>query len=1091
MTRRLMVLAAAIAMWASASASVYFWKGGNKEWLNWGDLSSWRVGGIDGTDATELPDASDSIYYPQTNLWANLGGQSWEIGTYDQDVSPRYGSMTFVLTNGTLTIKTRYESYTGLNNALWNGATLIIGPSVTTVREAYNNAASVNWTLHPGSRMEVMPRLVEYFQCYYDVKPGATLRIEAADYKLPEGRKSWPNEYRNHGTTIITNGLVISGTDKTSGESTHKVYRGGFPGWLAIDQYEGTLQLGGEFNFGKVSGTGFFVVFYGGMVDVVKDTRFVGFDCAVSNNAQVTVNVAAGAKMDMSSFTYGTGSSVTKTGDGTLVLGATHPPTLTVSSGAIAITSPGLDLSSGITFSSGTRIVFAADDYRLDSAPTGIGFENVSFEVDTGTLFSGAAFFVSSDATLRATVRDSVVASLPTGYSVRESGDSLVLLESNGYIFDSSASSDLADASAWGGALPPAGADVRLQGAGTVNIGTDTTKFKSITLELGARLRTTGGTEADPVDLPPITAIYDTALIIGANSYANLTNGFDSTAVAAHLPIFEVETNGIVFVQDPTYPARGIYFKNVDFRLYGQLRVPWSTSSGNYLGSQIFIGHAEPGETSYIAFTADGGSIYAPSSGAPYSGNRSLVSIASPDTGGRVKVVRDVVFRYYRKINKLMDPDNPCSANANSGYAFGRNNPVDEVFNVIVDGCLLAPGGPTYFAGGSRTRFINGGDCRRPEEYGENISYGHTRGAYLMDAATITFEGGRLMLDPCCGTSDLGKGFTFNAAVTDSTILTLAGGAQMTFWNMYGNGKGVCEVTDGTFNVARFHPPRMSLDTATHKWSVISTWTPTNTPAFNGFASVNIPANGILRFNATDEFVWRSCNENDANYPNPVKPVWFTDYWEWNRKTALEVPVTGAGDVLVTNTLSGADFRNVNGLVPGVEYPDLSAWSMNLIVRGGANTCTGRISAEDSVRAYVYFADGANWAGTVVANGHAKLGDPILEEDQGHAATPAVVSFHALELGGNFPLRIWKGEGGITNDIVNLETAVIGGGRFVMDVVEGAVATGDRVNLGLYPASGAIPRVKGWAVIATPVEGSDTLVRLTATRGNGSLLILR
>ena len=100
-------------------------------------------------------------------------------------------------------------------------------------------------------------------------------------------------------------------------------------------------------------------------------------------------------------------------------------------------------------------------------------------------------------------------------------------------------------------------------------------------------------------------------------------------------------------------------------------------------------------------------------------------------------------------------------------------------------------------------------------------------------------------------------------------------------------------------------------------------------------------------------------------------------------------------------------------------------------------------------------------------------------------------SFHALELGGNFPLRIWKGEGGITNDIVNLETAVIGGGRFVMDVVEGAVATGDRVNLGLYPASGAIPRVKGWAVVATPVEGSDTLVRLTATRGNGSLLILR
>ena len=256
-----------------------------------------------------------------------------------------------------------------------------------------------------------------------------------------------------------------------------------------------------------------------------------------------------------------------------------------------------------------------------------------------------------------------------------------------------------------------------------------------------------------------------------------------------------------------------------------------------------------------------------------------------------------------------------------------------------------------------------------------------------------------------------------------------------------------------------------------------------------------------MRFNATDEIREATCNENDVNNPNPIKAVWWTEpgFWEWHRKTALEIPVTGAGDVTVVNTLSGADFRMIapDWMVPAdvkkqLSCPDdLSDWSMNLVVRGAANTCTGRISADPAVNAFVHFADGANWAGTVVANGHVRMGDPIREVDQGHVAAPATANFGTLELTGDFPIRVWKNGNEIVNDRVNVATAASGNGRFVLESVEGTVANGDKVVLGRYPAGAKLPRVKGCAVAAEPIAGDDDHVTLTATRGLGAMLLLR
>ena len=78
----------------------------------------------------------------------------------------------------------------------------------------------------------------------------------------------------------------------------------------------------------------------GGTLDVVDNTRFIGFNCTVSNDAQVVVNVAADAAFDMQPFTFGENSVLTKTGAGTLQLSGanTFASPLSIEKGQLRIT---------------------------------------------------------------------------------------------------------------------------------------------------------------------------------------------------------------------------------------------------------------------------------------------------------------------------------------------------------------------------------------------------------------------------------------------------------------------------------------------------------------------------------------------------------------------------------------------------------------------------------------------------------------------------------------------------------------------------------------------------------------------------------
>ena len=145
--------------------------------------------------------------------------------------------------------------------------------------------------------------------------------------------------------------------------------------------------------------------------------------------------------------------------------------------------------------------------------------------------------------------------------------------------------------------------------------------------------------------------------------------------------------------------------------------------------------------------------------------------------------------------------------------------------------------------------------------------------------------------------------------------------------------------------------------------------------------------------------------------------------------TLADKPIKGEGDFVMTNGVPGRGFAAT--------------------IVCGRNTATGSASVAPSADpTTLYFNDGANWAGTVVAGN-------IALTNLTAAANPATVTFKTLDLQGNFPIRIWKDSGIFTNDMVNLTAALTGSG-IIEPVLENGLklAGGETFVLGTCPASG-------------------------------------
>ena len=192
---------------------------------------------------------------------------------------------------------------------------------------------------------------------------------------------------------------------------------------------------------------------------------------------------------------------------------------------------------------------------------------------------------------------------------------------------------------------------------------------------------------------------------------------------------------------------------------------------------------------------------------------------------------------------------------------------------------------------------------------------------------------------------------------------------------------------------------------------------------------------------------------------------------DWDRHTKMSnIPFSGTGDVTITN--------------------GVPAYPFTVTMQNGANTATGSIKVakvEGDAETALYFANGANWAGTVVAGNVA-----LTNLTDGAAA--ASVTFGTLDLAADFPIRVWKSEGVYSADAINVGSFINNGGKISPVMVsEGEdFAKGDSFVIGKVAKGAALPAVaNGWAVKARLIDGDDAYDEIVLKSGVGLQVTLR
>ena len=194
---------------------------------------------------------------------------------------------------------------------------------------------------------------------------------------------------------------------------------------------------------------------------------------------------------------------------------------------------------------------------------------------------------------------------------------------------------------------------------------------------------------------------------------------------------------------------------------------------------------------------------------------------------------------------------------------------------------------------------------------------------------------------------------------------------------------------------------------------------------------------------------------------------------EWDRyMTLADKPIKGEGDFVMTNGVPGRGFAAT--------------------IVCGRNTATGAASVapSNSDPTTLFFNDGANWAGTVVAGNIALTNLTV-------AANPATVTFNTLNLADGFPIRIWRNGGTFTNDMVNLTTSLTGDGA-INPVLENdlKLSGGEIFLLGTCPASGidvSNPKAhvkRNWLLLSEAVDGGKVRM-LLKYQPTGTMISLR
>ena len=798
-----------------------------------------------------------------------------------------------------------------------------------------------------------------------------------------------------------------------------------------LNQSNGTVTFGANFT----SAMDWDYTWSGGTLGITGDCAF-GANVALSipASATVTLDVANGKTFSVPSLTADSTAAVTKTGGGVFAFAPTAAR-ITVNAGSIGFATSGTYDLLNVSFDSGATPTIALTTFgaTLNSLPAALA--DATFTANLLGVAAGTVILNSSDGTVLQKAQTDLASSVPSGFALTISGTTLSLEKDAGAANTFNKSGDLLTNANWGGGeVPAAGSEVAIAGNGVVATynGGEVPAWASIEVKDGAKLiiATTA------TGLPMIKLNKAATLEVADGSSLTLASAADLVGIATEqqVPVLSVVSGATLNVPG------GMKFSNVDIDLKGTIA---ATTEGG-----IVFGYAAAGDTTYIGLTSNGGTISIEPGSGTY--NTSPLAFCCPAAGGTVNAIASLMLTgttllpvYERSGNTY-----PLTTNYQIGFYLGVNNPANTQFEVVFDNTKWGVLGSLIIKGGATFRLANGGEYANFESVGYWGRYGQIS------------ENGRLVVGSGCefrlnSMGDYGSNaLEVNPSSASHQAIVVEDGGIFETYRFSGNGRAVFAASNSVYTI---YMPSL-YNEYVHSDQSVTIYDTTNVP-FAGFAAVSLAESSTLTFSTRNKVFWDSGQFDETSGDRVV--------------SLADVPITG-------NNASVA-LSNANKNVFGV------------IVKSGANTATGTASvvapAEGLGATTLYFANGANWVGRVVA-GNVALTNLV------DAAAACTNSFGALDLAADFPFRVWKENGTVVaNDVLNVGCYVDNGGRLAPTSATGEVfGPGDRIAVGRISKSAAstLPRAtRRWFAETESIDGDDDNVMLVLVYGRGFQVILR
>jgi len=407
-----------------------------------------------------------------------------------------------------------------------------------------------------------------------------------------------------------------------------------------------------------------------------------------------------------------------------------------------------------------------------------------------------------------------------------------------------------------------------------------------------------------------------------------------------------------------------------------------------------------------------------------------LERIMFAENGGCVKAVGTLLLKDFTH----------DTGSYENGQWVGYGNRMNEPFDLVVDNSYIDVARSQTLGGAARIHLRNGAQIRRRgagTHPGSGIALGISGAVQIFCES----EGGILY-------SRSSDPVNFAPTVAENPSVILGEGGYFDVHEFKGNGNAMLVASNGTWCVDALP---------------VIPWN--KQPCPPGEDPRNWTSNALCCFT--------SCRIESGAVLNLASANRIGIATQQDRYTLIaDVPMTGDDGGLVIS----------NG-VPGYAFA--------ATMQCGENTATGRVkvlAADDPTT--LYFADGANWAGTV--EGNAGIAFTNLTD----ATLPAEVNFAALELTGTMPIRYWRdGSGAIVNDTINLASALTktGTGCLKPVAMSDKAAKDDVLWLGDYPSSAGTPDnsllYRGWEFV-TRASATAGMVELGCKRVPAALKVM-